>query len=73
VPVNAESLGPLGTTRADLQRALAAVARLEYAPHLEVETYTWEVLPDSGARPLVEGLRDELLATRQLLADLRLS
>jgi hypothetical protein len=73
VPVNAEGLGSLGTTRADLQRALAAVAGLEYAPHLEVETYTWEVLPDSGTRPLVEGLRDELTATRQLLGELRLS
>jgi len=67
VPVDRESLGPLGTTRADLVRALAAVATLDYAPHLEVETYTWEVLP-SGEKPdLVTGFSRELIATHELL------
>ncbi|REJ76826.1 MAG: hypothetical protein DWQ29_15445, partial [Planctomycetota bacterium] len=70
VPVNAESLGPLGTTRPDLRRALAAVQALEYAPHLEVETYTWEVLPGGERAPLVEGLTAELHATSSLLDDL---
>ncbi|HEY2250268.1 MAG TPA: metabolite traffic protein EboE [Planctomycetaceae bacterium] len=72
VPVNAESLGPLRTTRHELKQALETVARLDYAPHLEVETYTWEVLPDDAAvaRPpsLVDGLTAELVATRDLLA-----
>ncbi len=72
VPVNAESLGPLLTTRDDLKRALAAIADLNYAPHLEVETYTWVVLPGENQMPLVEGLTEELKATRSLLADLRL-
>jgi sugar phosphate isomerase/epimerase len=67
VPVDAERLGPLKTTRADLRRALAAVKNLAYAPHLEVETYTWEVLPDRPAVDLVEGLTRELTATRSLL------
>jgi len=74
VPVNAERLGPLRTTRNELRQALATVARLDYAPHLEVETYTWEVLPgDSAATAsgrLVEGLTSELTATRDLLAGL---
>lgn len=70
VPVNADKLGPLGTTRADLKRALSAVKKLPYAPHLEVETYTWDVLP--GEQDLVEGLTKELSATRQLLGSLRL-
>jgi hypothetical protein len=66
VPVDAEHLGPLRTTRAALKQALAAVASLSYAPHLEVETYTWEVLPDAPAGPdLVQGLTRELLATRR--------
>ena len=70
VPVNAESLGPLQTTRADLRAALTAVADLEYAPHLEVETYTWGVLP-GGERPnLVDGLTAELSATQKLLDEL---
>lgn len=70
VPVNAESLGPLQTTRNDLKRALAAVADLNYAPHLEVETYTWVVLPGESQPPLVDGLTEELKATRTLLATL---
>lgn len=70
VPVNAESLGPLGTTRPDLKRALRAAAELPYAPHLEVETYTWEVLPGAGRPDLVAGLTAELVATRELIEGL---
>jgi sugar phosphate isomerase/epimerase len=70
VPVNAESLGPLETTRGDLRAALRAVAELEYAPHLEVETYTWGVLPGEEQPDLVEGLVGELSATRELLEEL---
>jgi sugar phosphate isomerase/epimerase len=70
VPVDAERLGPLGTTRAALIDALPAVAALSYAPHLEVETYTWEVLPGAGPADLVDGLTPELLATDELLAGL---
>lgn len=70
VPVNAERLGPLETTRGDLRRALKAVAALEYAPHLEVETYTWAVLPGQAPPSLVDGLTAELNATRELLASI---
>lgn len=71
VPVNADSLGPLGTTRGDLRRALTAVRNLSYAPHLEVETYTWEVLPDGRTTSLVDGLTAELAATRDLIGALK--
>jgi len=43
---------------------------LSYAPHLEVETYTWDVMPGSGPRDLVDGLTRELRATQSLLAEL---
>jgi hypothetical protein len=66
--VDAERLGPLLTTRQQLKEALAAVAALDYAPHLEVETYTWEVLPGAESIDLVEGLTREMRATRELLA-----
>ena len=73
VPVNAENLGPLRTTRRELRQALETVAGLDYAPHLEVETYTWEVLPgrpaSSTAQMLIDGLTGEMTATRELLAD----
>jgi hypothetical protein len=68
VPVDAEHLGPLGTTRAELKKALAAVAALNYAPHLEVETYTWAVLPGGQSTSLVDGLTRELRATQNLLS-----
>ena len=67
VPVDAEHLGPLGTTRGELKRALAVIPELNYAPHLEVETYTWEVLPGGGTPNIVEGFTRELLATKRLL------
>ena len=71
VPVDAQRMGPLGTTHADLKKALAAVKRLDYAPHLEVETYTWEVLPGARGTDLVEGLTRELVATGQLLQEIK--
>jgi hypothetical protein len=70
VRVDAERLGPLWTTRAELRAALAAVRRLSYAPHLEVETYTWDVMPGAAPQRLVDGLRSELAATQTLLAEL---
>jgi len=66
VPVDAERLGPLRTTRPELQQALAVLPELDYAPHLEVETYTWEVFPGGGRTELVEGFARELMATRKL-------
>lgn len=70
VPVNAERIGPLETTRADLRSALDAVRKLEYAPHLEVETYTWGVLPGEVKLDLVAGLTQEMSATHALLQEL---
>lgn len=71
VPVHEDRLGPLYTTRPLLLDALHQIARLEYAPHLEVETYTWNVLPasmhSSQTKDLVRGLHAELAATRTSL------
>lgn len=69
VPVDADRIGPLITTRPALRTALAAVAKLNYTPHLEVETYTWEVLPGRQV-DLVEGLTSEMRAARALLDEL---
>lgn len=67
VPVNLSRLGPLKTTRPDLEAAIQAIAGLEYSPHLEIETYTWGVLPGEKTPDLVTGLTDELIATRTIL------
>ena len=69
VPVNAESLGPLRTTRRELKQALQRVARLDYAPHLEVETYTWAVLPGAEKVELVDGLTRELKAAKAMIEE----
>jgi hypothetical protein len=72
VPIFAESLGPLFTTRPDLAAALKRVAQLDYAPHLEVETYTWPVMPDSTSDPasdLATRIAKELQSAGDLLAD----
>ena len=75
VPVNAERVGPLSTTRPQLKQALGEIPGLDYAPHLEVETYTWEVLPDAPPVPsrdrLVLGLAEELRATSELISSVR--
>ena len=72
VPVFAETLGPLQTTRTELAAALKRVARLDYAPHLEVETYTWPVMPgDSEAPPtgLADRIAQEMRSAGDLLSD----
>jgi sugar phosphate isomerase/epimerase len=45
VPVFLEDLGEISSTQQDLRTVLAALRREEFTPHLEVETYTWDVLP----------------------------
>jgi sugar phosphate isomerase/epimerase len=47
VPVFLDDLGPFRTTRFAIEDALAFHRRTPLSSHLEVETYTWDVLPDS--------------------------
>lgn len=70
VPIFAETMGSLSTTRPDLQAALTRIARLPYAPHLEVETYTWPVMPNSAQsdeNDLVSQIAGELKSTFEIL------
>lgn len=70
VPIFAETLGALTTTRKDLASALRKVATLTYAPHLEVETYTWPVMPGETATdspPLADRIAEELRSAADLL------
>ncbi|GAB2756911.1 metabolite traffic protein EboE [Sinomonas soli] len=45
VPVFLEELGPFRTTRFAVQDALRLHRQLPLSDHLEIETYTWDVLP----------------------------
>lgn len=64
VPVFAEPEPPLDSTSGALARLLAIHRDRPVAPHLEVETYTWDVLPaeacGAGAMSVVDGIEREL-------------
>jgi sugar phosphate isomerase/epimerase len=46
VPVFLSDLGAIGSTRQDLVATLTALRERHRSSHLEVETYTWDVLPE---------------------------
>jgi hypothetical protein len=46
VPVFLSDLGPFKTTRSGIDAAMAVHAKTPLSTHLEIETYTWDVLPD---------------------------
>jgi hypothetical protein len=46
VPVFLSNLGAIGSTRQDLVATLSALRERHRSSHLEVETYTWDVLPE---------------------------
>jgi hypothetical protein len=45
VPVFLDELGPFRTTRPGIEAAMRLHARTPLSDHLEIETYTWDVLP----------------------------
>lgn len=55
VPVFLTHFDALGSTQKNLREALALCRVQEVSPHLEVETYTWGVLPDVLKSPEVVG------------------
>ena len=50
VPLFRERLGLFSNTQDYLRELLALVAKTPVSPHLEVETYTWDVLPEQYRR-----------------------
>ena len=58
-----------------LGKALQRIAQIDEVPHLEVETYTWPVMPGDAVQEqesdpvllLTERIAQELVATRDLL------
>jgi sugar phosphate isomerase/epimerase len=75
VPVHREEVADLETTRGSIRPVLeAALAAPGPLPHLEVETYTWSVLPAheraDGDQALIDGISRELAWTLDLLAEL---
>jgi sugar phosphate isomerase/epimerase len=72
VPVHEGQIGRFTTTRDVIAGALRAA--VGHAPNIEVETYTWNVLPESQ-RPrdeagLIDGIARELIWTRGVLDEM---
>ncbi|WP_395801905.1 metabolite traffic protein EboE [Daejeonella sp.] len=60
VPVFAQDLGLLQSTQEDIIEVLKIQKNNAFSAHLEVETYTWEVLPESLKVPISESIIREL-------------
>ncbi|WP_214323504.1 metabolite traffic protein EboE [Nonomuraea sediminis] len=71
IPLHADPPPPLSSTRPVLRQALAEVLASTDADHLEVETYTWDVLP-GRQDDLAAGIAAELAWTRDTLIELGL-
>ena len=59
VPVFAAECGGLSTTQAELRETLDLLIRRPFCTHLEIETYTWEVLPPALRLDLQRSLMRE--------------
>jgi len=60
VPVFEENLGLLRSTQSDIIEILNIQKSRPFTDHLEVETYTWEVLPESLKMPIDQCIIREL-------------
>lgn len=60
VPLFAAEYGLLHSTQPDIAQVLAMHRQTPFAAHLEVETYTWDVLPDNLKLPITESIVREL-------------
>ncbi|MEL7160620.1 MAG: metabolite traffic protein EboE [Bacteroidota bacterium] len=60
VPIFTEGYGVLQSTNDDIRKVLALWRERPFTPHLEVETYTWDVLPDTNQLSLTDSIHREL-------------
>lgn len=60
VPLFTEAYGGLQSTQRDITRTLDVLRNDAICTHLEVETYTWDVLPDGLKTDLATSIRREM-------------
>jgi sugar phosphate isomerase/epimerase len=66
VPVFLETIGAFTNTQSFLQPFLAKLVQTRACDYVEVETYTWDVLPEEHRQgPVVEAIARELRWTRE--------
>jgi hypothetical protein len=68
VPVFVESYGLLESTQSDIKEVLDIWSKSPMTHHLEVETYTWEVLPRELQKEINTSIARELNWVRQQLS-----
>lgn len=60
VPISIKEIGLLQSTQSDITTLLALQKTQPFTNHLEVETYTWEVLPEQIKLPIAQSISNEL-------------
>lgn len=60
VPLFVEGYGVLQCTQKDIAQVLSIHRQQPFTAHLEIETYTWEVLPDDKRLPLTQSIVREM-------------
>lgn len=68
VPLFIEDYGVLQSTQSDIGTVLSLHKKEPFTAVLEVETYTWDVLPEALKLPIGESIVRELQWVKQLLA-----
>ncbi|WP_276349105.1 metabolite traffic protein EboE [Daejeonella sp. JGW-45] len=69
VPVFVNEMGLLNSTQSDIVEVLNIQKSSAFTSHLEVETYTWEVLPESLKASIDQSISRELNWVRGVLGD----
>jgi sugar phosphate isomerase/epimerase len=59
VPLFTSEYDGFGSTQRDVQRVIENAARAPFTKHLEIETYTWDVLPGDMKIDLLESIHRE--------------
>ncbi|KQM71453.1 xylose isomerase [Pedobacter sp. Leaf216] len=67
VPIFVEDMGLIQSTQSDITEVLNLHKSNPFTNHLEVETYTWEVLPAALKAPLNDSIIRELAWVKNLL------
>nr|WP_121269497.1 metabolite traffic protein EboE [Pedobacter schmidteae] len=60
VPISIKEIGLLQSTQDDIITLLQLQKNQPFTNHLEVETYTWEVLPEQIKLPIAQSISNEL-------------
>ncbi|HEU5145601.1 MAG TPA: metabolite traffic protein EboE [Chryseosolibacter sp.] len=69
VPLFVKDYGVLQSTQSDIQKVLSIQKQKPFSPYMEVETYTWEVLPEKLRVPMKESIVRELQWVEALLSE----